>query len=386
MNRIIQLFQRTTSSKNFIPEIDGLRFIAILTVVIFHFHFLFVKEIGGQVVMDLQDGGIFTAHWWLIRLDLGVKIFFGISGFILSVPFFNHYWFGGQKVKIKAYFIRRLTRLEPPFLVAVTGFLFVHLFLLHENLEQMFPRYLATIAYLHTSIYNEYSLINPVTWSLETEVQFYILIPLLATIILPIKNRSLVFFIGLSLLFGSISLRGFILRESPYGMLANIGGFFSHFLVGIFFAYLYLVKQNWIRQREWIWDMLGLIFFFSIFWFYKPQAGFWNQVAFNASIFLFFIAVFKGIIFNKVMNLPVIYLIGGMCYTIYLLHLAFFGLLVKIFSKFIFFENYSSNFLLFSLLAFLLLMMISGLFFIYIEKPCMKKDWHKNFFTKFHSR
>ncbi len=386
MNRIISIFQRTTSTKNFIPEIDGLRFIAIITVVIFHFHFLFVKEIGNEVVLDINETGVFTAGWWLIRLDLGVKVFFGISGFILSIPFFKFYRFGGKKVDIKSYFIRRLTRLEPPFLLAVTGFLLVHVLILNESLVRMIPHYIATIFYLHTIIYNEYSIINPVTWSLETEVQFYILIPLLAYLILPIQRRGIVLLLGLLIFFGSIFLKGYIIRESPYGMVANIGGFFSHFMIGIFFAYLYLIQEEWFKKKSWLWDILGFASFFSMFWFYKPQSEFWNQVGFNVSIFILFVSVFKGRVLNRLMNMPFIYLIGGMCYTIYLLHLAFFGLLVKIFSKFILFENYSSNFLLYFILAFALLMVISGVFFVFVEKPCMEKDWHQKIVRKFRTQ
>jgi peptidoglycan/LPS O-acetylase OafA/YrhL len=380
LERIISIFQRTTSTKNFIPEIDGLRFIAIITVVIFHFHFLFVKEIGGAVIMDIQEGNLLTAGWWLVRMDLGVKIFFGISGFILSIPFFKYYWFEGRKVDVKAYFIRRLTRLEPPFLIAVTGFLFVHVFILDESFVHLLPHYLATVLYLHTSIYNEYSIINPVTWSLETEVQFYLLIPLLAYLVLPIKNRGLVLVFGIFVFLGSIVFRGYILSESPYGLLANIGGFMSHFMVGIFFAYLYLTKEEWLKRKNLVWDVVGIISILGIFWLYKPQVGFWNQIGFNFSIFILFISVFKGSILNRIMTLPIIYLIGGMCYSIYLLHLAFFGLLVKVFSRFLIFDEYSTNLLFFLIPAFLLLMAISGAFFVFVEKPCMDKNWHHKFF------
>lgn len=381
-DRIISVFQRTTSTPNFIPEIDGLRFIAIITVVIFHFHFLLVKELTGTVVMDIQEETILNAGWWLVRMDLGVKIFFGISGFILSIPFIKYYWFGGRKVDVKSYFIRRLTRLEPPFLIAITGFLLVHIFILNEDFIQLIPHYLATVFYLHTSIYNDYSIINPVTWSLETEVQFYLLIPFLAFLILSIKNRGAALVIGIVIFLGSILIRGYILRVGPYGMQANIGAFLSHFMVGIFFAYLYLTKEDWLKKRHLIWDLIGLIAFLAIFLFYKPQAGFWNQIGFNLSIFVLFITVFKGPILNRIMNFPVIYLVGGMCYSIYLLHLAFFGLLVKVFSRFPIFDYYSTNLFIYLIPALLLLLAISGAFFVFIEKPCMEKNWHHKYFKK----
>lgn len=375
---LISTFRRTTSSKNFIPEIDGLRFIAIMTVVVFHFHFLFSKEVSGMVTMDIEDVGVTSAGWWFVRMDLGVKVFFGISGFILSIPFFNQYWFGGKEVNVREYFIRRLTRLEPPFLVAITGFLVVHLVILGATFSGYFTHYVATLFYLHTLIYDSYSIINPITWSLETEVQFYLIIPVIAWLLLKSGKKAQALIISIILFLISIAFKGYVLAESPYGLMASLPVFFSHFLVGIGFAYLYLVKEKWLRATSLIWDLIGAISFFGLFYFYKPQNDFIFQIYFNSSIFIFFISVFKGELLNKAFTQPIIYLIGGMCYSIYLLHLAFFGLFVKFSDKLLFFDSYSLNFWLQFILAFCSLMFISGLFFIFIEKPCMDKNWHKN--------
>jgi peptidoglycan/LPS O-acetylase OafA/YrhL len=386
MRNWISVFRRTTTGKGFIPEIDGLRFFAIMTVVVFHFHYLFSKEIGNRVTMDWADGDMTTAGWWFSRLDLGVKVFFAISGFILSIPFIQQYWFQGNPISIKEYFIRRLTRLEPPFIVAITGFLVVHVVILGEDLAVLLPRYFATLGYLHTVIFNEYSIINPVTWSLETEVQFYLLIPLLAFLILRPNRRQLAFWVVFLLFFGSIYMRGWILREGPYGMMANISGYFSHFCVGMGFAFFYLVKGEWLKKRQLIWDIIGIGSFIALFVFYKPQAGFINQVIFNVAIFVLFLSVFKGFIHNWLYTRPLVYLIGGMCYTIYLLHLAFFGLIVKVSPSIFLFENYSANFYLHFILAVVLLMVTSSLFFIWIEKPCMDKDWPKKLKHRFVAR
>jgi len=377
MSNWISVFKRTTTGKGFIPEIDGLRFLAIMTVVVFHFHYLFSKQLGGQVTMDWSDGDMTTAVWWLSRLDLGVKVFFAISGFILSLPFILQYWFNGKSISIKDYLIRRLTRLEPPFIVAVTGFLLVHVLVLGEDLIAMIPHYLATLFYLHTVIFNEYSTIIPVTWSLETEVQFYLLVPLLALFVLKPNKKLFALLVLLFLFFLSIAMRGWILTEGPYGLMANIMGFFSHFAVGIGFAFLYLTKGNWLKNKNFIWDVIGIISFLALFVFYKPQAGFFNQVAFNGAIFILFLAVFKGTVHNWFYTRPLTYLIGGMCYTVYLLHLAFFGLAVKITPKLLLFDAYSSNFYFHFIISLILLMIISSLFFVLIEKPCMDKEWPK---------
>lgn len=377
MNFWIKTFRRSTSSKNFIPEIDGMRFLAIGTVVIFHFHYLLWRQLDGSVIMNVATDGIDTAGWWLSRMDFGVKLFFAISGFILSIPFFNYYWFKGPKVGLKNYFVRRLTRLEPPFLIAVFGFFLVHLVVLDGSFKELLPHFLATVFYVHTPIFNEYSVINPVTWSLETEVQFYILIPFLAAFALS-KQRPkwLALGLGLILFFGSIYLRGVYLSQGTYGMMANISGFFSHFMVGIGFAYVYLTQKTWLEKKSIFWDLVAGISLLGIFLGYKPQAQFLNQVGFNVAMFFLFISAFKSILFNRFLTIPGVYLVGGMCYSIYLIHLPFFGLTSQFVQKFVVGDEYSTNFWIFLFPVLAGLMLISGLFYVLIEKPCMAKDWH----------
>lgn len=375
--RLVQLFQRNTSSPNFIPEIDGLRFFAIMTVVVFHFHFLLAKEIAPLVQINLPEAHFWQLGWWFVRLDLGVKVFFGISGFILSIPFLNHYWFGGRKIQLKKYFWRRLTRLEPPFIIALTGLFIVHILVLNESFEDLFPNFVASIFYVHEIIFNEYSLINPVTWSLETEVQFYILIPLIALITLGNKNKITGIITLLALFVASLFFKNFVLTQHPYGLGTNILVFLSHFLIGTFFAILFLSRKEWVMKKSMIFDLIGIISFFGLFLFYKPQAQILNNFMFNFCLFWAFVGVFKGIFINKIFRLPVIYLIGGMCYTIYLLHLAYFYLFVKVAHVLIISDNYLINLVFQFSLAFVSLMVICALFYLAIEKPCMDKDWPK---------
>ena len=44
--KLSSLLSRKTSSNSFIPEIDGLRFFAIITVVLFHLNTALSKEVG----------------------------------------------------------------------------------------------------------------------------------------------------------------------------------------------------------------------------------------------------------------------------------------------------------------------------------------------------
>jgi peptidoglycan/LPS O-acetylase OafA/YrhL len=71
--------RRITTHKRFIPQIDGLRFVAISSVVLFH------------VYAALERGAIPPALPFNTDLaKRGVELFFAISGFILGVPFASH--------------------------------------------------------------------------------------------------------------------------------------------------------------------------------------------------------------------------------------------------------------------------------------------------------
>ena len=94
--------------ERFIPQIDGLRFVAISSVALFH------------VYAALERGAI--PPTLAFNTDLakrGVELFFAISGFILGVPFASHYLLNAPKVDPKRYFLRRLTRLEPPYFLSL---------------------------------------------------------------------------------------------------------------------------------------------------------------------------------------------------------------------------------------------------------------------------
>jgi peptidoglycan/LPS O-acetylase OafA/YrhL len=138
--------KRKTHSTSFIPEIDGLRFFAIITVVLFHLNTALSRNVGlGSDLGISALGGketFINLGWWVVRLDLGVKVFFAISGFVLALPFVRRALLNeGKEISIKDYFVRRLTRLEPPFVVSLVLFFMVHLFVLHEKSAELWPHF-----------------------------------------------------------------------------------------------------------------------------------------------------------------------------------------------------------------------------------------------------
>jgi peptidoglycan/LPS O-acetylase OafA/YrhL len=381
--KLLKHFQRKTASNNFIPEIDGLRFLAIITVLLYHLNTVFSKEIGlGLSNAMIEMGGAksdFSLAWWWVRLDLGVKVFFAISGFVLALPFLKYYLgISDKKVQLKSYFIRRLTRLEPPFIITLIFFYLVHVFLLNEDALVFLKHLGAGLIYGHVFIFGTVNPINPVTWSLETEAQFYLIIPLIMWLVFKVRNAAISILVLIGLIVGSIFFRNEFIFSAHWGR--SIFAYFVNFAMGIIVCWSYLKFPKWFKVRHWLYDLIGLIATLGLFDFYKPQHYIGNQILFNISIAVVMITAFKGYIFNWFYTRPLIYIIGGMCYSIYLIHYAFLHLSVK-WTKLLWIEgmSYTGNLGIQVLVGVPLVLLVSAVFFRYFERPFMDRDWWVKF-------
>ncbi len=382
--KILNKLKRDTLSTKFIPEVDGMRFFAIITVVLYHLNTAYAKSISinlSDAYVGLNDA-LFGIGWWVKRFDIGVKVFFAISGFILAIPFLKYYSGKGKKVHLKTYFLRRLTRLEPPYLISLFLFFLVHIFILNGSFNELFDSLLLGIFYLHTSVIGVPNPINPVTWSLETEAQFYIIIPAVIGIVFLIRRKAWIF--GVLALFFVLSVlsKNYFLHLGNGHALYSILVYFVNFLVGILIAFLYVLNTPFFKKKLVLWDFVHLLSLFLMFYFYKPQAEIQNILLMNLGVFLFFISVFKSRVFNWFYTRQIVYVIGGMCYSIYLLHFAFFHLTVKYTSRLHFFNDYLDNFLVQMLINIPLMLVVSIIFFLKFEKPFMKKNWIKTLKSK----
>lgn len=372
-------FKRITSSGSFIPEIDGLRFIAIVSVVLFHLsNFLTLKIVNQADTLDYP----FLKHL-LSHGHLGVPLFFSISGFILGIPFAKFHLKNENPINLKKYFLRRLTRLEPPYILIMTTLLFGAVYVAKTiSLNNAIDSYLSSIIYSHNFIFpNILPKLNVVAWSLEVEVQFYILAPLMAYIF-SIKSlstrRLLLFFIALSFLL--INHFNF----SPFHFISLIN-YLHYFLIGFLLADLYVSNSTLLPKTKF--DYLIGLFFFLIIWLFDnkdfssySQKFIWELILL-ISIFIFYYYVLFHKIF-KFLSFKLITNIGGMCYSIYLLHypiISMFGNPILKYS----FSNYPYlNILIYSIILILLILLISSIFFLLVERPCMNNDWYKKIFKR----
>ena len=114
----MKLLQRETSQKKYIEEIDGLRFIAIFSVVIMHLSERIRKY--NHNFSEEEFGNYF--EYFISRGTVGVFLFFAISGFILGLPFAKAIINNKPKRSYLSYVKKRLVRIEPPYVFWMTIF------------------------------------------------------------------------------------------------------------------------------------------------------------------------------------------------------------------------------------------------------------------------
>ncbi|MBO9573653.1 MAG: hypothetical protein J7497_15805, partial [Chitinophagaceae bacterium] len=111
----------------------------------------------------------------------------------------------------------------------------------------------------------------------------------------------------------------------------------------------------------------------------------YSRVLVIASLFLFFYSSFKSGYVNKFLSNNWITAIGGMCYTIYLIHLPFAELLITFTRKIHFTGWYAPNMLLQLVIFIPLIIMISAVCFLLFEKPFMDKHWPAKLSQRLHT-
>lgn len=361
---------RVTSGGQIIKEIDGLRFLAIFPVVLQHLSERFLRETA--VTAGPED---IVMQAITLRGFIGVFIFFVISGFILGLPFAATSLANQKKVDLKKYYWRRVTRLEPPYIIAMTIFAVAAVIMGMMSLTKAIPHYFASIFYLHNIIYSGWTHINPPVWTLEIEVQFYILAPFLA--ILTFKVSSLIarrtLLIGLMLVM--LIIQSYF--DIPHDLLLKLTllNHLHYFLLGFLLSDIYLTEwRNGIKKNT-IFNYLGIASFAALILIWNWDHYFVNRVGFTICLFILFISVFKATWLNRFFSLPWITAIGGMCYSIYLIHLPFIELFMMFTKNIVVTDSLTINYLIQLIMLLPFLLMVSIAFYLLIEKPCMYKDW-----------
>jgi peptidoglycan/LPS O-acetylase OafA/YrhL len=372
---LVGRLSRETSSGRFIPEMDGLRFIAIAMVILFHLNgYLLAKS-------SLHHSGPSPQLDWLAQIAFvgfrGVELFFVISGFILGLPFAAHHLKNAPGVDLRKYYLRRLTRLEPPYFVTVLLLFVLALWVQGKAVAALYPHLAASLFYLHNLIYGSPSPAIGVAWSLEIEVQFYALVPLL-TFIFAIRRRRLRRVSLVALILGILSAQSlFLPRSGPLSL--SILAYLQFFLVGFLLADVFLADWGESHPTNLAWDIVAIAGWPVLF--VVLRADTLVHWLFPFLVFLLCCAAFRGSCSRRIFSNRFITVIGGMCYSIYLIHYEVISAVGRFTRGIAEGCPYWLYLLVQSALIGISILLVCGFYFVLLEKPCMRRNWPRRVWT-----
>ncbi|TCM62798.1 peptidoglycan/LPS O-acetylase OafA/YrhL [Acinetobacter calcoaceticus] len=300
-------------AKLFKKDINALRAIAVLAVVIFHFN-----------------------PSWIPGGFAGVDVFFVISGFLMTSIIFRD--FEQQRFNLFKFYVARVNRIIPALALVCLVLLILGWFYLPPYEYRSLGRHIessllfkSNLTYLHEAGYfdaasHEKWLLH--TWSLSVEWQFYIIYP---AILLILKR-----FIGLQhlkkviLALFAISLAYCIYKtevaaNAAYYLLQTRA--WEMLLGGLAFLYPITLKP---RQRQWF-QTLGLVMILGAYFIFSNRTP-WPGYYAILPIFGAYLIIIANQQQSWFSNNPLFQIIGKWSYSIYLWHwpIVVFGVIFEI--------------------------------------------------------
>jgi len=254
----------TPSDQGRIPGLDGLRAIAAIAIVFHHVGF--------------QSGATFRAGVWgeyLGRLDIGVPIFFALSGFLLFRPIAAAVLDDTPLRSATVFLWRRAMRIYPAYWVAL-------ILIVAFTSEGFVDVTGAVTNFLLIQIHWPTHRAGPIlqAWSLATELTFYLTLPVMARVLRPWlrsrdyagrRNGLFLFVAGLVLL--SVFFRVWVLTLDTRWSGAQaqwLPAMFDYFAIGMALAVARVSLHEGTRGRErleragapaWAWWFAAAILF-----------------------------------------------------------------------------------------------------------------------------
>jgi peptidoglycan/LPS O-acetylase OafA/YrhL len=323
---------RNSAVGNYIPELDGLRALAIVGVLLFHLH------VPG-----------FSLGW------AGVPLFFVISGFLITrillgtrdKPFYFRNFYVRRSLRI--FPIYYLTLLLVFGLLAVTGaHSRVHEILAGSSARPLallpwYAAYLQTIPQIQTH-YRELPMLSH-TWSLAIEEQFYWIWPFVVAIV---RRKYIPVALVCLFLAGPIS-RAIVMQRTtnPSYLVGTLPDQLDCLTIGGLLAWM--VASNWTRSRiEKIGKGLAVAgaLTLAVLIVKTGYSAFWTPPAFvwqphNVFLFTAMALLFGGLValcvsgsrLTRWLTMPTLMRIGRVSYGIYLYHIFVFFAVSSVFAR-----------------------------------------------------
>lgn len=290
------------------PEIDGLRAIAVISVLVFH------------TFADMLPGGF-----------VGVDIFFVISGFLITQIIFQELQLG--TFSLWGFYQRRIRRIFPALLlVFLTSTILGWVILTPFEYELYGTHMLAGAGFVPNIIFwreagyfDKEAITKPLLhlWSLGVEEQFYFVWPLILGIVWKFcqPHRLSIFKIVVALVIISLAWSGYQIEHHPIANFYSPLSRFWELALGGSIA-IWISRPEYVKLESRLLALMGLGFIvFALFGFNSttPFPGLWALIpCLGAGLIL--IANTKSSPLSIVLSHPVMVFVGLISYPLYLWH------------------------------------------------------------------
>ncbi len=317
-----------------IESFDGLRACAAMAVFGVHF----------QQITAFSPGtiGPFDVERILVNGNVGVSLFFTLSGFLLSIPFWRAMTDAANPPSTGSYWLKRIVRIVPAYYLCLTGLLVWNgaLFDADETMNVVL-HYLFVFNYSNDYFYD----FNPPFWTLAVEMQFYVLLPLLFVLV-RLCSAALAWFAFLALALAAFGVQAALLHGlvaadvfagamgpdgSPEVVLTHsVLAHLPHFLIGVIAAGYQLITSGRAakRQPSWRADVISVLALigalvivgteFGVAWSPASARYFWPLLSLVFAIAL--LAVPRARLVGGLLGSPPLRYAGRISYGIYLFH------------------------------------------------------------------
>jgi peptidoglycan/LPS O-acetylase OafA/YrhL len=342
------------------PEIDGLRAISVLSVLIYHLEI----SINHRVF----SGGF-----------LGVDIFFVISGYLITKILLID-----LESKTFSYFDfikRRIRRILPVlFVVILLSTIGAWFILLPSSLTNFSKSVIYTVFFNSNFFFwhdiflkysHEQAQLYPLlhTWSLAIEEQYYLIFPIVLLILIKFLKEFKLLILSLTAII-SLTLSQIFVFKYPSFAFYLLPFRVWEILVGSICAYLILYMNDHIYKKNFI-ALIGLILVLLSFLLFNkdtPHPSIYTLVPIlGVSLIILFYNKSKKNWFTRIMTSNPMVKLGLISYSLYLIHFPIFSLSRRILN----FENYDVKIMLI-----IISLIVSFILFKFIEIPLRKKNFN----------
>lgn len=282
-------------------DIQGLRAIAVLSVILYHMN-----------------------KAWLPGGFIGVDLFLVISGFLITSILLRDKAQG--HFSFLAFYRSRIKRILPAYialLIILTPL--AALILIPDDFERYYKSLKAALYFNGNNFFagendyfapasHELPLLH--TWSLAIEMQFYLLLP----IFLFVLPRALAWPLSLCLILGlSLYASWQIAEGARQATYFSLWARIPEFLIGGLLAF---------KPETWRWSdrtsnlaaVLGLILVLASFWFISEESPFPGLMAWPACIGAALLIAARGSRVGRWLETPILVWLGALSYSLYLWH------------------------------------------------------------------